>query len=77
MPRKEYAPEIATKVERIKDVLRQNKDGIWLQELARRCGYSAGSVWYLLKYIENIEVVREIPEGERKMAYLKFIRLKA
>ena len=76
MPRKEYAPEIVTKVEKIKEVLRQHKEGIWIQELARKCGFTAGSVWYLLKYVENIEIVREVPEGKRQMAYLKFVRLK-
>jgi predicted transcriptional regulator len=72
--------EIAEKVKNIKKVLAQHKEGIWLHELARECNYSVGSVWYLLKYVENVEVIKEIPrtrENGSKIPYLKLIKLKS
>lgn len=56
MPKKGFDKE---KVEKIKDILRENPQGLWVREIARKAGLDKSTVSiYLSKYMKSeVEVL--------------------
>jgi len=70
MPKKGPALD---KIQKIRNVLRENPKGLWIREIARRTGISKSTVHiYINKYMQNeVEDIIKV-----KSNLIRFLRLK-